>query len=391
MKILLIQNVAWDRSLGAAKVMIELADQWREMGCEVEKLSLEDYWQSGKWPGPWEQVRELLWQRFPEHARAYVKQNGRRFDVIEAHQGILTGPHPGREPRQLWVARSVGLHSRYANEERRVMGKSRRGWNPRGLWHYWRTERVRRSMDRDVPLSFDAADVINLSCEDDAKELEANRGWAQKILVQPFGLSEERRQELGAVGRARLSRPAGKNCLFLGQWNERKGAEDLPGIVRLIRSREPEARFVLAGVGMPEATVLSFFDEKDRPYCRVLPRYGPEQLPDLLASADCGLFPSRFEGFGFVVLEMIASGLPTAVYDAPGVRDIMRGNLSSWMAPLGKIEEVARQILEWFRQDEDGRAACLEEAARTAREFAWKKIAAETLQVYRIRLEQASP
>jgi hypothetical protein len=52
---------------------------------------------------------------------------------------------------------------------------------------------------------------------------------------------------------------------------------------------------------------------------------------------------------------------------------------------------VARHILEWFRQDEDGRAACLEEAARTAREFAWKKIAAETLQVYRIRLEQASP
>jgi hypothetical protein len=42
----------------------------------------------------------------------------------------------------------------------------------------------------------------------------------------------------------------------------------------------------------------------------VLPRYGRETLPALLASHDAGLFTSVAEGWGLSLQEMLESGLP---------------------------------------------------------------------------------
>lgn len=49
--------------------------------------------------------------------------------------------------------------------------------------------------------------------------------------------------------------------------------------------------------------------------------YTERQLLELLASADCMLYPSRGEGFGITPLEAMATGLPTIVPDAHGISE----------------------------------------------------------------------
>ncbi len=47
-------------------------------------------------------------------------------------------------------------------------------------------------------------------------------------------------------------------------------------------------------------------------------------LAELLAGADCFVFPSRTDTFGLVMLEAMASGLPVAAYPVTGPRDLIR-------------------------------------------------------------------
>jgi len=49
--------------------------------------------------------------------------------------------------------------------------------------------------------------------------------------------------------------------------------------------------------------------------------YPPMELKDLLANMDCGVFPSRAEGFGLPKLECEATGLPCIATDAFGYKD----------------------------------------------------------------------
>ncbi|HYA55092.1 MAG TPA: glycosyltransferase, partial [Thermoplasmata archaeon] len=58
---------------------------------------------------------------------------------------------------------------------------------------------------------------------------------------------------------------------------------------------------------------------------RFCPAVSDEDLPYFLALGDVFVFPSqnRLEGFGLVVAEAMAAGLPVVVADMPGVREVI--------------------------------------------------------------------
>lgn len=55
---------------------------------------------------------------------------------------------------------------------------------------------------------------------------------------------------------------------------------------------------------------------------RLLPTFRREELPDLLARHDAGLFTSTSEGWGLCLNEMLETGLPVAATPAGGVEDL---------------------------------------------------------------------
>jgi glycosyltransferase involved in cell wall biosynthesis len=61
-----------------------------------------------------------------------------------------------------------------------------------------------------------------------------------------------------------------------------------------------------------------------------------EELARHYAAADVFVFPSRFETFGLVILEALASGLPVAAYPVHGPKDIIGA------APVGVLDEDLR-------------------------------------------------
>jgi len=65
---------------------------------------------------------------------------------------------------------------------------------------------------------------------------------------------------------------------------------------------------------------------------------------DALAQIDLLVLPSAAEGFGLVLIEAMATGVPVVATDAPGIRDVVRHGETGLLVPVGAPKELARAI-----------------------------------------------
>lgn len=108
------------------------------------------------------------------------------------------------------------------------------------------------------------------------------------------------------------------------------------------------------------------------------------ELTRVYASADCLLFPSLMEGFGFPPLEAMASGTPVVCSDQPSLPEIV-GEAAITADPMdvdGLASGVAT-ILTDRRIAEDMRQRGLAHAAS----FTWDRTVDETVRAYRRAVE----
>lgn len=69
-----------------------------------------------------------------------------------------------------------------------------------------------------------------------------------------------------------------------------------------------------------------------------------DDIPDLMRAADVFALSSRFEGFGLVVAEAMASGTPVVATDAGGVAEVMGGR--GFLVPVGDEAALEQGLAE---------------------------------------------
>jgi phosphatidylinositol alpha-mannosyltransferase len=96
----------------------------------------------------------------------------------------------------------------------------------------------------------------------------------------------------------------------------RKGLGTLLSALDLLLERRPAARLVVAGPGDPSAALAAATD-RARAATRVVGAGGLDDVPARYRDATVTVLPSRYEAFGLVLVESLASGTP-AVATAEG-------------------------------------------------------------------------
>jgi glycosyltransferase involved in cell wall biosynthesis len=388
MRILMVIHTRWTRNLGGPRVQLELAEEMRALGHEVEKFSYEDAFADLDAPrrlgGRLGTVASLVRSNrsFAARAGAWVRARAGRFDVIDANQTDLPFPKRTLGFAGLLVARSVGLIPAYEVFDRAAARRwpeppSARAWAHRALT--WPGARRRR---RDVGRSFRHADLINVSNQDDLTAVRDGMGFGSRVVMFPFGLSEERRLAFLRERAPVAERLASRTVAFIGTWNSRKGAKDWPEIASQVRVRVADARFLLLGTGLGAELVLRDFPPELRPAVTVVPSYDSAELPGLLSRVAAGAFPGYLEGFGFAVLEKLAAGLPTVAYDAPGPRDVMGLLAGNPLVPRGDAGAFADRLAGILTSSAERWTGLSEDATRVATQFSWRDIARRTLETY---------
>ncbi|MGQ9515494.1 MAG: glycosyltransferase family 4 protein [Thermoproteota archaeon] len=131
--------------------------------------------------------------------------------------------------------------------------------------------------------------------------------------------------------------------LFVGRLDTYKGVED--AIIALSNLLEiyPNARLFLVGPpGSCNMRKLKDYIASKRMEDNVF-FIGMIERSKLIAyyyASDIFIFPSRLEGFGIVLAEAMAAGLPVIVYDLPPINSVV-GNDSGILVPLGSPKALA--------------------------------------------------
>jgi glycosyltransferase involved in cell wall biosynthesis len=88
------------------------------------------------------------------------------------------------------------------------------------------------------------------------------------------------------------------------------------------------------------------------------------------------------EGFGYGVLEMLASSIPVIAFDAPGPNVMLT---PEFLAPVGDTTTLARRVIDLFA-DPAGLQVARRWARSRALDFTWDRIGEQTARAYEDRM-----
>lgn len=118
---------------------------------------------------------------------------------------------------------------------------------------------------------------------------------------------------------------SGKNLLFVGRLEKYKGVQDVVGMMPALLASEPDVRLTIVGGDGGFRREIEALSERLGVRKNII-FTGEVSRDDLLKAyreADIFVLPSRMEGFGIVLLEAMASGLPCVAYSIPSVRTLI--------------------------------------------------------------------
>lgn len=186
-------------------------------------------------------------------------------------------------------------------------------------------------------------------------------------------------------------RNSGHTILFVGRLVQQKGLEYLIRAMPKILKRFPSARLQMAGGGsykkyleslarkLEIACSLDFFGKVPR-----------KRLCSLYANASVVVQPSVYESCGIPVLEAMSMKKPVIGANTGGIAELIKNKENGLLVEPGNSEQLANAIITIL--SDPSYAMKLGENGRSTvvNRFAWKKIAIQTLELYRQVCETAT-
>jgi glycosyltransferase involved in cell wall biosynthesis len=126
------------------------------------------------------------------------------------------------------------------------------------------------------------------------------------------------------------------------------------------------------GIAEEETALVERLVRED-PRVRHLPRVPYEQVPEYFRAADVFFFPTHLEGFGIVVAEAMAAGLPVVTTRAKGVRGVVAEGETALCCDVGDAECMAQALDALTRDPELRRRLGAAGRRRVLDKFAWQE------------------
>lgn len=169
------------------------------------------------------------------------------------------------------------------------------------------------------------------------------------------------------------------SLLYVGRLGARKGLG--LALRALARIDTDDVEFLIAGTGRHEERLRELAQELGiQKQVRFLGYVDDADLPELYSSADVFILPSKYEGFGLVLLEAIACGTPVIGVDAGGIPTAVDDGVDGCVVErnegslAGAIEEM---IQDDQMREEMGKASIQGRESRS-----WDRAIQQTENVY---------
>jgi len=236
-----------------------------------------------------------------------------------------------------------------------------------------------------VPGTARAAERIITGSESSKRDIAANCGVEpSKVEVIPYGVSGSFAEKRDGENNRSIPAKYGIQApyiLCVGRLNARKNLTVLAEAFSLAKKRQalPHTLVIVGKKDHGSGGVLRSVRKTGSGDVLFTGFVPDEDLPGLYARADVLVYPSLFEGFGFPVVEAMASGVPIVASDTPALRETMGD--AGWAVNPVQAEEMAAAICSLVKDERLRRDHIAKGLARAA-EFTWLRTARMTLAVY---------
>lgn len=379
LKILFVLQTPWGSGLGMSRVHYDLKPVLEAMGHQVDFLDANMLNQHrSRWNS--KSTQELILDYLKKHASGY--------DIIDANQRCIPYPKSAFNFKGLLVYRSHGLPPLYRLAEespqyKRMQQVFRQPARKTLKNHLGNLKRYLQQGEGDWVLwaSLKNADVIHCLNIAEKDYLETYGIAADKLVVIPNGIEA---QLLNKPATQDL--PNRNDIAFLGSWTLRKGISHLPQLARELQGKYRHLN--LLGTSGDEAVITAAFEAEQQTSVRIVNRFKPEQLAELLKETKVGVFPSYAEGFGLAIVEFLAQGIPVVAFDTPGPRDILSQLNQDLLVPLGDAHAMKNRMAEILtmplKSYQELSKACFKRAVT----FSYEMVAKDFSELYLSKLLQ---
>jgi len=208
---------------------------------------------------------------------------------------------------------------------------------------------------------------------------------AKKVKVTYYGLDPRFNADISPEEveevRQRYSLPS-SFILFVGAVESRKNILNLIEALKVIHQKHEKTSLLIVGRAGSDSRSLEIKIEKEKleAWIKIVGYLPNKDVRIFYRLASVFALPSLCEGFGFPLLEAMASKLPIAASQAPAIPEIAQ-DAALYFSPENP-EDMADKIILALN-DENVRQNLIAEGRKRVLDFDWRRTAQETLNFYK--------
>jgi glycosyltransferase involved in cell wall biosynthesis len=203
-----------------------------------------------------------------------------------------------------------------------------------------------------------------------------------KVVVIPNGVN----LKMFTKSNERIVLEGDPSILYVGHLSRLKGVDILIRAVSKLSSDLPNMKLHLVGNG--NAPIFAALSKKEGIEKYVIFHNWAKQslIPSYYKSADICVFPSRHEGFGIVILEAMASGIPVIASDIPSFREIISNGVDGRLFKSEDVDALSKEVIALY-QDPFLMKELTHNAFEKVTRYSWEKIAEKYISLYKYLCE----
>lgn len=196
------------------------------------------------------------------------------------------------------------------------------------------------------------------------KTLIENGIDAEKIRIVPYGVDHTVFLQRKEYKRNKDS----LKVLFVGSLNQRKGLSYIASAISELQQNKENIEFIVSGRGIIDKDLVLKHHLQNVTFKL---NVSLKELISIYHSSDVFVFPSLCEGFGHVILEAMATGLPVITTENTAGPDIITDKYDGFIIPIRSVDALIEKI-DFLYRNPDINIAMGKRAAETAKKYTWQ-------------------